>query len=168
MRSSRYASVLILWACLGAMGLAPATAHGSTASGGGTYSLGPGISSEFQFSESHVQCKVAHAVMADGSVLQMMMFSTDIDSVSIVGNTATITGTMVSIVNLRSPKGGTMTFNETVPFTLTAVDNGTPGAGVDTYSLSVVYAPGGGQATFFGGTNITFGGTLTSGDVVVR
>jgi len=92
----------------------------------------------------------------------------DIDSATIAGNTAVITGTMVSIVNLRSPKGTAVTFSETVSFVTTGVDNGTPGAGKDTFSLSVVYAPGGGQAMFFGGTHVTFAGTVVTGDIVVR
>ena len=166
MRSLRYAGALLLWAGLGAMSLPPAPAHGSTASGGGTYAI-DGITTEFQFSQSHVQCKIGHAVMPGGVNFQMLMFSTGIDSVSIVDNTVTITGTMVSIVNLRSPNGTMTTFNETVPFVAEGVDNGTPGAGVDTFSLTVVYASGGGQAGLFG-TPATFAGTLTTGNIVVR
>src|SRR6266436_2197576 len=116
MRSSRHACVLLLWGCLGSVGFLPIPAHGSQASGGGTYFVMPGVRSEFQFSGSHVQCKIGHAVMPDGTNLQMLMFSTSIDSVTIAGNTAVITGTMVSLVNLRSPNGTAVTFSETVPF----------------------------------------------------
>jgi hypothetical protein len=166
MRSSRYAQLFLLSACLGAISLASAPAQGSQAAGGGTYAI-DGMPTEFQFSESHVQCKIGHAVMPNGTSLQMLMFSTSIGSVAIAGNTVVITGTMVSIVNLRSPTGGAVTFSETVPFVTTGVDNGTPGAGVDTFSLTVIYAPGGGQANLFG-TPATFAGTLTAGNVVVR
>jgi hypothetical protein len=149
------------------MGLVPATAHGSTASGGGTYAIG-NIPTEFQFSPSHVQCKIGHAVMPDGSVMQMLMFSKSIDSVTIIDNTVTITGTMVSIVNLHSPGSAPVQLSETVPFTAVGQDNGTPGAGVDTFSLTAFYAPGGGQALLFRGTPATFAGTLTTGNIVVR
>jgi hypothetical protein len=62
----------------------------------------PGMRSEFQFNESHVQCKVADAALPDGTGFQMFMFSADIESVSIdsLAKTVTITGTMVSIVDL--------------------------------------------------------------------
>src|SRR5262249_12049772 len=156
----------ILGAYVGAVGLLVAPAQASQASGGGTYAI-DGITTEFQFGQSHVQCKIGHAVMPGGVNFQMLMFSTGIDSFDVVDNTVTITGTMVSIVSLRSPNGGTTTFNETVPFTAVGVDNGTPGAGVDTFSLTVDYATGSGQALLFG-TPATFAGTLTSGNIVVR
>jgi hypothetical protein len=168
MRYSRRACTLILSACLGSVGFLPVPAHASTASGGGTYFVLPGVRSQFQLSESHVQCKIGHAAMPDGTSLQMLMFSTSIDSVSITGNTVVITGTMVSIVNLRSPKGPAVTYSETVPFTTVGIDNGTPGAGVDYFSVTVDYAPGGGQAVFFGATHVTFAGTVVTGDIVVR
>jgi hypothetical protein len=149
------------------MGLAPATAHGSTASGGGTYFVMPEVLSEFQLSESHVQCKIGHTVMPDGTNFQMLMFIKSIDSVTIAANTVTITGSMVSIVNLRSPNGATMTFNETVKFVAEGIDNGTPGAGKDYFSLTAYYKPGGGQAGLFG-TPAIFAGTLATGNIVVR
>ena len=51
--------------------VAQVQATGSQASGGGTYFVKPGILSEFQLSESHVQCKIGHGVLDDGTVLQM-------------------------------------------------------------------------------------------------
>jgi hypothetical protein len=165
MLSLRHGRALLLGAYLGAISLAPARA--GQASGGGTYFIEPGIRTELQFDQSHVQCKVGHAVFPGGTSFQMLMFSQSIDSVSVVGNTVTITGSMVSIVNLRSPNGTATTFNETVPFVAAGVDNGTPGAGVDQFGLTVVYAPGSGQALLFG-TPATFAGTLVTGDVVVQ
>jgi hypothetical protein len=171
MRSSQQQFVLFLCACLGAVGFLPAQAQASQASGGGTYFVEPGIRSEFQFSQARVQCKVGHAVFADGTVFQMLMFSTSIDSVSIdsAAKTVTITGTMVSMVNLRFPDGSTAHLQETVPFTAHGEDNGTPGAGVDFFGLSVVYAatPDLDQADLFG-INATFSGTLAAGNVVVQ
>src|SRR5689334_25347577 len=78
-------------------------ARAQHASGGGTYFVAPGMRSEFQFNQAHVQCKVGHGVMPDGTVMQMFMFSTSVDSVTIdtAAKTATLTGSMVSIVNLR-------------------------------------------------------------------
>jgi hypothetical protein len=175
MRSSRHRLVLLLLcACLGAGGLAPAQARSHHASGRGTNLLEPGIRSEFQFTKSHVLCKVGHAVMPDGTHFQMSMFSTDIDSVTIdsLAKTVTITGTMVSIVDLRSPDGTAEMLMEVVPFVAFGEDNGTPGAGKDYFELMVVYnpyLPSPNQFEFFGGSNpVTFAGVLASGNVVVR
>src|SRR5437762_12552010 len=78
-------------------------AQAQHASGGGTYFFAPGIRTELQFDQAHVQCKIGSAVMPDGTVIQMYMFSTSVDSVEIdsAAKTVTITGSMVSIVNLR-------------------------------------------------------------------
>ena len=171
MRSSRHRLVLFLGAYLGVTGLVPAQAQSHHASGGGTYFVMPGMRSEFQFSESHVQCKVGHAVMPDGTGFQMFMFSTDIDSVSIdsVAKTVTITGTMVSIVVLDFPNGTSEMLVEVVPFLAYGEDNGTPGAGKDYFALTVVYTdtPGLDQFDLFG-SPATFAGILESGNVVVR
>jgi hypothetical protein len=131
----------------------------------------PGMRSEFQFNQSHVQCKVGHAVMPDGTGFQMFMFSTDIDSVSIdsLAKTVTITGTMVSIVNLRFTDGTAVRLKEVVPFVAYGEDNGTPGAGKDYFALTVIYTdtPGLDQFDLFG-SPATFAGVLASGNVVVR
>jgi hypothetical protein len=124
--------------------------------------------------------------MPDGTALQMFMASTSIASVTITGNTAVITGQMSSIVRLRPPGGDSITMSESVPFTVHAQDNGTPGAGRDLFGLTVTYNPkaplssGLNQYIFFGATptnpNTTFGwvgnspatsGVLLSGDVEV-
>ena len=149
--------------------VAPVQAAGSQASGGGTYFVEPGVRSQFQFSLSHVQCKVGHAVLHDGTVFQMYMFSTSVDSVTIdsAAKTITITGSMISIVRLRSPDGTSATLTETVPYTAYAEDNADPGAGADFFSLTVVYAPGLGQAEVFG-SPATFAGTLETGNVTVK
>jgi hypothetical protein len=159
---------------LGAVGFLAAQS-GTHASGGGTYSPGDGILSEFQFSEAHVQCKIAHAVMPDGTVLQMFMASTSIDSVTIDGaaKSAVITGQMTSLVRLRFTDGSTITLSESVPYVVSAQDNGTPGAGKDYFSLTVKYDPnapksgGLNQAALFG-SPATFAGVLISGDIVVH
>src|SRR5690348_5821421 len=94
-----------------ALGTAAVQAESQHASGGGTYFVAPGMRSEFQFNQSHVQCKVGHGVMPDGTVMQMFMASTSVDSVSIdkKARTVTITGSMVSIVRLRFTDGTTAT-----------------------------------------------------------
>lgn len=147
------------------------------ASGGGTYFVAPGMRSEFQFNQSHVQCKVGHGVMPDGTVMQMFMFSTSVDSVSIdsTHKSVTITGSMVSIVNLRFTDGTTVNLSETVPYVAFAEDNGTPGAGVDFFSVAVMYNPntptvsGLNQYILFGNqTTTTFAGNIVTGDVTVR
>jgi hypothetical protein len=146
-------------------------AHGQHASGGGTYFVMPGVRSEFQFNEAHVQCKVGHAVMEDGTVMQMFMFSTSVDSVTIdsAARTVTLTGSMVSIVRLRFTDGTTARLSETVPFVATAEDNGAPGTGKDSFSLTVTYqdTPDLDQFDLFG-SPATFAGTLTSGNVTIR
>ena len=174
MRSSRHRLVLFLGAYLGVTGLVPAQAQSHHASGGGTYFVMPGMLSEFQFNESHVQCKVGHAVLPDGTDFQMFMFSVDIDSVTIdsLAKTVTITGTMVSIVDLYFTDGTAVTLMEVVPFLAFGEDNGTPGAGKDYFALTAIYdpdLPSPNQFEFFGGSNpVTFAGVLASGNVVVR
>ena len=108
----------------------------------------------------------------DGTVFQMFMDSTGIASVTIdsTAKTATITGTMVSTVNLRFPDGTAVTLTETVPFLAYAEDNGTPGAGKDIFALTVLYnpsTPGFNQFDLFG-SPATFAGILVTGDIVVR
>ena len=113
--------------------VAPVRAAESGASGGGTYHIEPNIRTEFQFSEDHVQCKIGHAVLTDGTVFQMLMFSTSIDSVTInsTAKTVVITGKMISIVNLLFTNGTAANLSEAVPFVVFAADNGTRGAGKD-------------------------------------
>jgi hypothetical protein len=146
-------------------------AWGTQASGGGTYFVEPGIRSEFQFNSAHVQCKIGHAVMPDGTTIQMLMQSTKIDSVTVdsVAKTAVITGTMISIVQLRFTDGTSSTLSETVPFVMYAEDHGTPGAGGDFFSLTVLYAdtPDLDQFDLFG-SPATFAGTLETGNIEVR
>jgi hypothetical protein len=146
-------------------------AQAQHASGGGTYFVAPGMRSEFQFDQAHVQCKVGHGVMPDGTVMQMFMSSTSVDSVVIdsAAKTATLTGSMVSIVKLRFTDGTTATLSETVPFVAIAQDSGTPGAGKDFFSLTVIYTdtPGLDQFDLFG-SPATFAGTLVTGNVEVR
>src|SRR5438046_4082160 len=106
--------------------------------------------------------------MPDGTVIQMYMFSTSVDSVDIdsAAKTVTITGSMISIVNLRFTDGTTANLSETVPYVAYAEDNGTPGAGVDIFSLTVIYTdtPGLDQFDLFG-SPATFAGTLVTGNV---
>ncbi len=172
MRFSRSIYVLLLGAWLGPVGCLAAQNH---ASGGGTYSPVDGILSEFQFNEAHVQCKIAHAVMPNGTVLQMFMASTSIDSVTIdsAAKSAVISGTMTSLVRLRFSDGSSITLSESVPFVVHAQDNGTPGSGSDFFGLTVVYDPnapkhgGLNQAALFG-SPATFSGVLLSGNIVVH
>lgn len=151
--------------------VAPVQAAGSNASGGGTYFLEPGIRTELQFSQSHVQCKVGHAVMPAGTVMQMYMFSTSVDSVTIesAAKTVTITGSMISIVELRFTDGTSARLTETVPYTAFAQDNANPGAGADFFSLTVDYTdtPELDQFDLFG-SPATFAGTLETGNVIVQ
>ena len=97
-----------LTAC-GLLATGHVTARGPAqhASGGGTYLVMPGVRSEFQFDQARVQCKIGHTVLDDGTVFQMFMFSTSVESVTIDSGakTVTITGSMVSIVNLRFTDG---------------------------------------------------------------
>ena len=143
----------------------------SSASGSGTYMVLPGVTSEFQFNQSLVQCKIERAVQPDGTILEMHMFSESVDSVSIdsQAKTVTITGSMVSIVTLRYPNGTTDNLTETVPYTAVAQDKGSPGAGVDTFALTVVYVdtPGLDQFDLFGGSPATFSGTLATGEITI-
>lgn len=138
-----------------------------TASGGGTYEPAPGISSQFQFSPSSLQCKVAQAGAPPD--LQMFMFSTVIDSFVISGNMVTITGELASTtVTAGEPCADGCT--EIVEFRAVAVDNGEPGGGLDTFSLTVqyegpqklIFVPG------FGDPTTTFGGTVQSGNVNIH
>ena len=71
MRRSGFLGMLLLSMGLGAVALVSGPAQGSQASGGGTYFVEPGVRSEFQFSPSHVQCKIGQTVLADGTVLQI-------------------------------------------------------------------------------------------------
>jgi len=145
-------------------------ARAADASGGGTYLLS-GIRTEFQFSQSHVQCKIGHGVFADGTVIQMYMESKTINAVTIDSSakTVVISGTMVSEVRLRFTDGTSTTLTETVPFVAMAKDNATPGAGADTFSITVIYTntPGFDQFDLFS-SPATFAGTLDTGDVVVH
>jgi hypothetical protein len=149
----------------------PARASSSHASGGGTYFVEPDVRSEFQFNKAHVQCKIGHAVLPDGTTLQMYMASLSIQTTTIdsAAKTVLITGTMVSIVRLRFTNQTSTTLTETVPFVAYAEDNGTPGAGTDFFSLAVQYTPTAGfdQADLFG-ANATFSGTLETGKVEVQ
>jgi len=149
----------------------PVQAASSHASGGGTYFVDEGIRSQFQLSQSQVQCKVGHAVMPDGTVMQMRMFSTSVDAVTInsAAKTVLITGSMVSIVVLRFTDGTSATLTENVPYTAFAQDNATPGAGADFFSLTVVYVdtPGLDQFDLFGSPAV-FSGIVETGDVTVR
>lgn len=170
MRLSQLFYVLLFCLCFDPVGFMSAHA-GNHASGGGTYFVEPGIRSEFQFSEAHVQCKIGHAVLPDGTDFQMFMQSTSIDSVTINSGakTVVITGTMVSIVKLRFTDGTEAELTETVPFTADAEENGTPGQGVDFFSLTVEYVdtPELDQFDLFG-SPATFAGLLETGNVVVR
>ena len=170
MRCLHFLSVLILGAWLGPVGGLAAQA-GTRASGGGTYFVEPGIRSEFQFTESHVQCKIGHAILADGTTFQMYMASKTIDSVTIdsAAKTVVITGTMVSIVRLGFTDGGSATLKESVPFVAFGQDGGNPPAGADSFSLTVLFAdtPDLDQFDLFG-SPATFAGTLATGDVEVR
>jgi hypothetical protein len=171
MRVRKQVAAIIL--CAFFSGAVPpfAQAMDQHASGGGTYFVEPGIRSEFQFDKSHVQCKIGHTVLADGTAFQMYMASTRIDAVTIdsTAKTVVITGAMVSIVRLRSNGGGAITLTENVPFVLFGRDNDTPGAGQDLFSLTVLYAntPGLDQFDLFG-SPATFAGTLATGDIEVH
>ncbi len=146
-------------------------AQAQHASGGGTYFVEPGIRSQFQFNTTQVQCKVGHAVFPDGTVFQMFMFSTSVDSIDIdtAAKTVTMTGSMVSTVVLRFPDGTSARLSETVPYVATAEDNGTPGADADFFSVTVDYTdtPGLDQFDLFG-SPATFAGTLVSGNVTIK
>src|SRR6266849_924379 len=91
----------------------PAQCGAAHASGGGTYILS-GIRTEFQFSESHVQCKIGNGVFPNGTVIQMYMESKTINAVTIDSSakTVVISGTMVSEVRLRFTDGTFTTLRE--------------------------------------------------------
>jgi hypothetical protein len=171
MRASKPVLVALLCAFLSNTGPPSVQASDHQAGGGGTYFVEPGILSEFQFDKAHVQCKVGHAVLADGTTFQMYMASKSIDSVTIdgVAKTVVITGTMVSIVRLRFSGGGETTLTESVPFVAFGQDNGTPGAGADFFSLTVLYTdtPDLDQFDLFG-SPATFEGILATGNIEVR
>jgi hypothetical protein len=145
--------------------------HAERASGRGTSLLDPGVVSEFRFDQGHVECKVDHAVMKDGTVMQMSMESTSVDLVAIDSavKTVTITGSMVSIVNLLSPDGTKVTMSETVPYTAFAKDSDTP-AGADVFSLTVTYDPKAPKPNQFGlfGSPATFTGPILTGHVEIE
>jgi hypothetical protein len=170
-RPSKQVAAVLLGAFFLAVSSPSARALDQHASGGGTYFVEPGIRSEFQFNQSHVQCKIGHAVMADGTTLQMFMASETIDSVVIdsVAKTVVVTGTMVSIVRLRFASGGDATLTESVPFVMFGQDNGIPGADGDVFSLTVLYAdtPDLDQFDLFG-SPATFAGTLATGNIEVN
>ena len=171
MRVSKLVAAVLLLAFLSGAGPPSAQALDQHASGGGTYFVEPGIRSEFQFTESHVQCKIGHAVLADGTTFQMYMASKTIDSVTIdsAAKTVVITGTMVSIVRLGFTDGGSATLKESVPFVAFGQDGGAPAAGADSFSLTVLFAdtPDLDQFDLFS-SPATFAGTLATGDVEVR
>jgi len=161
---------LVTCALFGVAGLG-VQAHAQQASGGGTYLVEPGIRSEFQFDQTRVQCKIGHAILGDGTVFQMLMFSTSVESVSIdsAAGTVTITGNMVSIVNLRFPDGTKANLRETVPYVAYGKESGNPGAGVDFFSLTVDYTDTSGLDQFdLFGSPATFSGTLVTGNVTVK
>ena len=166
----RMRPALLALLLFGAAGLG-VQAQAQQASGGGNYFVEPGIRSEFQFDQARVQCKIGHSVLADGTVFQMLMFSTSVESVSIdsAANTVTITGSMVSIVNLRFTDGTTANLIETVPYVAYAKDGGTRGAGADFFSLTVDFTDTSvlDQFDLFG-SPATFSGTLVTGNVMVR
>lgn len=171
MRVSRHATAVVLCALFSGAGPPSARALDQQANGGGSYFVEPGIRSEFQFSASHVQCKIGHAVLPDGTTLQMYMASKTIDSVTIdsEAKTVVITGTMVSIVRLRFADGGAATLTESVPFVAFGEDGGNPGAQADFFSLTVLYddTPDLDQFDLFG-SPATFAGALAAGDIEVR
>jgi len=169
--SLRLGRVVGLVACGAFLTGTPAVyAQAQHASGGGTYFVAPGMRSEFQFNQAHVQCKVGHGVMPDGTVMQMFMASTSVDSVSIdsAAKTVTLTGSMVSIVVLRFTDGTTARLTETVPYTAYAKDNNGSG-GADFFSLTVEYkdTPSLDQFDLFG-SPATFAGDLVTGNVVIK
>jgi len=101
----------------------------------------------------------------------MFMESKTIKFVTIdsIAKTVVLSGTMVSETRLQFTDGTATTLTETVPFVAFAQDKATPGAGADTFSITVTYTntPGFDQFDFFG-SPATFAGTLESGDVEVR
>jgi hypothetical protein len=140
--------------------------------GHGTSLIAPGVLTSFEFDRDEVICTVPNAVMPDGTVMQMVMFSTSVDSFTIdsTAKNVTITGSMVSITKLISPNGTTVTLRETVPYVAFAEDrDDTPQGGPDFFSLTVKFAdiPGFNQFALFG-SPATFAGTLVTGSVEVR
>src|SRR5437899_11247204 len=133
MTVSKPVAAMLLCSFFSGAGPPSAQALDQHASGGGTYFVEPGIRSEFQFTESHVQCKVGHAVLADGTTFQMYMASKSIDSVTIddVAKTVVITGTMVSIVRLGFSGGGAATVTESGPLVAMGRDKSTRGSGAE-------------------------------------
>jgi hypothetical protein len=172
LRQKRSLIVLVLsFALLSPMLSVRVQATNDHASGGGTYFVKPGILSEFQFSQSHLQCKIGHGVLPDGTILQMLMFSTNVDSVTIdsAAGTVLITGTMISTTRLRFTDGTTVKLSETVPYSAFAEDNGKPGTNADFFSLTVEYVDTAELDQFdVFGSPATFSGVLESGNVTVR
>ena len=82
MRASKAVVVALLCAFLSNAGPPSVQASDHHASGGGTYFVEPGILSEFQFDKAHVQCKVGHAVLADGTTFASNTVSIAIDDLS--------------------------------------------------------------------------------------
>lgn len=162
----------ILLATLGAVSV-----FAGSASGAGTHQVVEGVFAQFQFNHGGVQCKIAHGVLPDGTVIQMFMTSTTVDSFDVSGNSATITGEMVSTTIFGQGRDR-IVLSESVPYVATGVDNATPGIGADDFFLTVEYSdtPGqqgqifeGGFGTCDGTTcTITFGGTLVRGNISVR
>ena len=83
--------------------------------------------------------------------------------------TVSITGSMISIVNLRLPDGTTANLSETVPYVAYGKDGGELGGGADTFSLTVDYkdTPGLDQFDLFG-SPATFAGIVVTGAVTIR
>jgi hypothetical protein len=160
------------------------------ATGKGTYAVAPHILAEFHFvvakpgpnpGLNFVQSEMARI---GGSVsFQTVMISTAIDftippePAEPVGRMVTITGEMVSTTFLgmgaeRQPVA------ELVPFTAIGVDQKTPEAGADLFSLIVEYSANGIQGPLFASfgfgvcdvttCTITFDGSVKKGDIFVH
>jgi hypothetical protein len=180
MRVSHLLFVLLMGTWLGPVGSLVA-AGTSRVSGRGTYFVMPDTPAEFEFDETHVQCKVPPAVLPDGTQMEMVMNSTSIDSVTIDRKTkrAIILGSnMSSVTTLRFPDGSAATLIESVPFMVDAKDNDdNQGTGNDFFGLKVDYDPnasganGLNQYKLFGATatnpTTDFSGVLVSGDIEV-
>jgi hypothetical protein len=180
MRFSHLLYVLLMVAWLGPVSSVVAQSN-SRASGRGSYFVLPDTIAVFEFDENHVQCKVPRTVLPDGTDFFMLMISTDIESMTIdpAAKTVVMTGkTMTSLTQLRFPDGSSATLAESVPFVVNAKDNhDKPGAGSDSFSLSVNYNPdepgpnGLNQYKVFKAAPdnpvTTFGGELVAGAITV-
>src|SRR5262245_37278730 len=144
MRFLQLLFVLLLGAWLGPVGSVAAQSN-SGATGRGSYFVLPDTLAVFEFDKSHVQCKVPRTVLADGTAFYMLMISTDTGSTTIGSTTQTVVitaKTMTSITELGFPNGTSAILTQSVPFVVKAKDNhDTPGAGSDSFSLSVNYNP---------------------------